>query len=126
VIFLVTATALIALASVLLRVSIGFGFAAGEIMTSPSAHAADRVKLEHAANFALSLFAAAQVALALLILKAGSVRIRWLLALKAVGVFVAGVLVSYLLFRFVFLPWGLPRPLAEVDRAISVWIERVV
>ena len=123
----VTAVAiLLALASILLSVSVGFGFAADETMVNTNTGLEYKIRQEHAANFAFTLFAVVQIALMSLILTSGVLKTRCHVALRAVGALFAGVLVSFLLVTLMLRTGWLPSPLSEIDRAISAWIEGVI
>lgn len=122
-VFAGVAAALLALASMLLVLTFTFGFAASETMVNPNARPDANTDLKRAANLAFSLFAAVQVALALVAVKSGVLKTRLHWVLRAGIALVAGVIMSYLAFDGIARLGGLPRPVGDLVGALGNWIQ---
>ena len=124
--FLGVVVILIAAASVLLFVSVGFGFAADEVMLNPNARADDKTQMERAANVAFTFFALVELALACAAVKSGvlQTRLHWLA--RAGGALVVGSGLSYLIVMGTLWCGGLPPPIAELERMLAAWIRNLV
>jgi hypothetical protein len=123
--FLIADAILIAFASVLLLVWVDFTITLGDIVGTPIATAEGTIKLEHAGNLALDLYAAVQIVLAALLMKSAFLKTRWHMALRAVGALFAGIALSCLLVFLAHLTGVWPSPLEAMERVLRAWILKV-
>jgi hypothetical protein len=121
-VFLGAALVLLAVASVLLLVSVGFGFAVDEVMVNPNARPGDPTQMEHAGNIALALFGVVEVALACVVVASGVLknRLHWLA--RGGGAVIAGAGLTYLIVMGALWAGRLPPPLVQLERMLSAWV----
>jgi hypothetical protein len=92
--FAIGAVILIVVAWVLLLTSVGLGITAGEMKVNPNYHGSEE---EDESVLTFILFAATEIAFAILVVKSGLLRARVHWAARAAGAMVAGCLISYLM-----------------------------
>ena len=117
---------LFSMASVLLLVSVGFTFTAGETATNSILGWYSKGELERDANLAFGLFALLQVAIVSLAVRSGALpgRLHW--AIKATGALVVSVATSCALVLLAFSRGGLGGPFVGVERSLATWIRSLV
>lgn len=117
---------LTAVASVLLLVSVGFGFAADEVMVNPNARSGDKAEMERAGNIALALFGVVELALACVAVRSGVLKghLHWLA--RGGGALLVGSGLAYLMALGALWSGGLPPPFAQLERTLSAWILNLV
>ena len=117
---------LLLLAMALLFNAFAFGFASGEVMVNPNAKPGDNAELNRAANLAVNMFVAVQIALACMAVgsRAFKSRLHW--AVRLLGAILGGVVLSYLGVVGILSAGGLPNPLKGIVGALGTWIQQQV
>ena len=115
---------LFSMASMLLLVSVGFTFTAGETAINSILGWYSKGELERAANLAFGLFALLQVAIVSLAVRSGPGRLHW--AVKATGALVISVATSCAFVLLAFSRGELGGPFVGVERFLATWIRSLV